>query len=219
MTALLLNTAQLGFFGPFKAPPPPPPPPPPSYILFEDYSFATVVLPLCTFAALLIISGDLQKLFRFLFSKKSSFKPANTKMPPGRVRHMFKKLDKDGSGGLTMEELLVGFAKEFNVTSLAPHVKAKMQEAFDRVASDDKQDGKSLKASHFGRFYAEVLFRHFDADNSGTLELAEVQKAMAFLTKPGQPTPVVAYPPQYTQPSGEVHLPIGWFWSMFSAMD
>ena len=111
MTTLLLNTAQLGFFGPFKAPPPPPPPPPPSYILFEDYSLATPsILPLCTFAALLIISGDLQKLFRFLFSKKSAFKPANTKMPPGRVRHMFKKLDKDGSGGLTMEELLVDFA-------------------------------------------------------------------------------------------------------------
>ena len=63
-----------------------------------------------------------------------------------------------------------------------------MQEAFDRVASDDKQDGQSLKASHFGRFYAEVLFRHFDADNSGTLGLAGVQKAMAFLTKPGQPS-------------------------------
>ena len=107
MTTLLLNTAQLGFFGPLKEPPPPPPPPPP-YILFEDYNHRRLAaLHLCRFAD---HPGRFAKLFRFLFSKKSAFKPANAKFA-GRVRHMFKKLDKDGSGGSAMEELLASLQR------------------------------------------------------------------------------------------------------------
>ena len=68
-----------------------------------------------------------------------------------------------------------------------------------------------------------MLFRHFDEDNSGTLELAEVQKALAFMVKPNeegvQVAPVVAYPAEFTQESGEVNLPISWFWGYFSAME
>ena len=50
-------------------------------------------------------------------------KEANHSMPPGRVRALFKKLDKDGSGGLSLEELKTGFAKEFKAEALAPHVR------------------------------------------------------------------------------------------------
>ena len=49
---------------------------------------------------------------------------ANHGMPPGRVRHMFKTLDTDGNGTLSSEELKTGFAKEFKVDALAPHVRA-----------------------------------------------------------------------------------------------
>ena len=48
---------------------------------------------------------------------------ANHGMPPGRVRHMFKTLDTDGNGTLSSEELKAGFAKEFKVDALAPHVR------------------------------------------------------------------------------------------------
>ena len=48
---------------------------------------------------------------------------ANHGMPPGRVRHMFKTLDTDGNGTLSSEELKTGFAKEFKVDALAPHVR------------------------------------------------------------------------------------------------
>ena len=62
------------------------------------------------------------------------------------------------------------------------------------------------------------------------LELAEVQKALKHMVKPGadgeQPTPVVAFPPEFTTESGEVrppalqvHLPFKWFWATFSAME
>ena len=49
---------------------------------------------------------------------------ANHGMPPGRVRHMFKTLDTDGNGTLSLEELKKGFAKDFKVDALAPHVRA-----------------------------------------------------------------------------------------------
>ena len=53
--------------------------------------------------------------------------------------------------------------------------------------------------------------------------LAEVAAALKFLTKPNekgeQITPVIAYPPEFTDANGEVHLPISWFWAYFSSMD
>ena len=68
-----------------------------------------------------------------------------------------------------------------------------------------------------------MLFRYFDADNNGTLELAEVSRALEHLVKPDadgkRPRPVMAFPPEFTTESGEVHLPISWFWATFSAME
>lgn len=148
---------------------------------------------------------------------------ANTRLPPGRVRHLFKILDKDASSGLSMDELTSGFCKELQVTALAPHVIAKMQESFDKAATADAGGAKSLKANVFSRFYCEVLFRHFDKNNDNFLQLAEVEAALAFLSKTMQNDAnaklVVAYPPEFTTASGEVHLPVQWFWTTFSAME
>jgi len=145
-------------------------------------------------------------------------KEANHGMPPGRVRHMFKKLDKDKSGGLSLDELKQGFAAEFKVEELAPHVLTIMDEMFAKQAAEG-----SLKPNIFSRFYCEVLYRHSDADNNGTLELAEVQEALKHMVKPNaegvQVAPVVAFPPEFTSESGEVHLPLAWFWATFSAME
>ena len=66
-------------------------------------------------------------------------------------------------------------------------------------------------------------FKLFDKDNSGTLELAEVQEALKHLVKPdadgNKAMPVVAYPPEFTDDKGEVRLPMSWFWLTFSAME
>ena len=143
--------------------------------------------------------------------------------PPGRVRHLFKKLDTDRSNGLDFEELTIGFTKEFNVAALAPHVMRQMRACFQMAATTDTDGTMSLKINVFSRFYCEVLFRHFDADDSGDLQLAEVAAALKFLTKPNaqgeQTTPVVAYPPEFTDAHGEVHLPISWFWNYFKSME
>ena len=160
--------------------------------------------------------------------------------PPARVRHLFKTLDVDNSGTLSWEELETGFTKHFGVEKLAPHVLAKMKEAFDKVCCDSdpsltrKTSSLSLAGAQvkvddhltkkvFARFYAEVLFRHFDADNSDSLQLAEMQNALGHLVKPNadgtKTLPVLAYPPEFTDEKGEVHLPVKWFWATFMAME
>ena len=137
---------------------------------------------------------------------------------------MFKRLDKDSSGGLSWDEILNGFTKEFGA-ELAPHVVEKMKACFDEHATSEGWfSSKSLSIKVFSRFYAEVLFRHFDRNNDGKLQLAEMEEALAFLVKADdkdgtKPPIVVAYPPQFTDETGEVHLPIQWFWAFFSAMD
>ena len=64
-----------------------------------------------------------------------------------------------------------------------------------------------------------MLFRHFDADNSQTLELKEFQRALAYLCKPGQEAPVVAFPSQFASASGEVRLDLKAFWAIFASME
>jgi len=55
------------------------------------------------------------------------------------------------------------------------------------------------------------------------LALPQVQEALKHLIKPNaegaQAPPIVAFPPEFTDEKGEVHLPIQWFWATFSAMD
>ena len=143
-------------------------------------------------------------------------KPADRTRPPGRVRYAFKQMDVNSSGGLTLEELKAGLAREFGVDELAPHVLEAMEYQF-LVHADDREDGvKVLTAKVFSRYFCEVLFRHFDKNNNGVLELAEVHEALKFLVKPdedgNQLVPVVAFPPEFCDEDGEVKLPITWFW-------
>ena len=84
----------------------------------------------------------------------------------------------------------------------------------------DESVGRALKVNVFSRFYAEILFQHFDADNNGTLQIAEVEKALKFLVKPkeGETAELaVAFPGQGD--GAEVNLPFAWFWAQYQAMD
>ena len=99
---------------------------------------------------------------------------------------------------------------------LAPHVFEAMEYQF-LVHADDREDGvKVLTANVFSRYFCEVLFRHFDKNNNGVLELAEMHEALKFLVKPdadgNQLMPVVAFPPEFCDEDGQVKLPITWFW-------
>jgi len=148
--------------------------------------------------------------------------PANRNMPPARVRYLFKKLDTDNSGGLSLDELRTGFCSDLKVDALADHVTKRMEDMFEKHAVSKDGGEKALSAKVFARFYCDVLFRHFDKDNSGTLELAEVQEALKHMVKPNEDgvkvAPIVAFPDEFKK-DGEVHLPLQWFWMTFSAMD
>ena len=77
----------------------------------------------------------------------------------------------------------------------------------------------SLKPNVFSRFYCEVLFHHFDANCNGMLELKEISRALAYLRKPGAEAPVVAFPSQFAEGSGETRLDLKAFWALFASMD
>lgn len=160
-------------------------------------------------------------------SSASLVSAANHSLPPGRVRAMWKKLDTDKDGHLSLDECLEGFAREFG-GELAPRVAACIKANFEAHAEDTPAlfgmtTKRLLSSKVFSRFFAEILFVHFDKNENGTLQLAEVQEALAFLVKPNADgvsvPPVVAFPPEFTQPSGEVTLPFRWFFATFSAME
>jgi len=142
--------------------------------------------------------------------------------PPGRVRHAYKMMDSDNNGSISKEELMAGFKSELGEAP-AQHVVEWIDTNFEKHGTDIGNGTKELSIKVFMRFYAGVLFAHFDKDNSGTLELAEVQKALAFLVKPdaaGEKTaPVVSFPAEFQQAGGEVSLPFAWFWATFKSMD
>ena len=48
-----------------------------------------------------------------------------------------------------------------------------LEEEFAKRATQEAGGGKALMPTVFSRFYCEVLFRHFDEDNSGTLDEVE----------------------------------------------
>lgn len=155
-------------------------------------------------------------------------KQANRSLPPGRVRALWKRLDVDKDGYLSIDEILTGFQKEFGEV-LLPRVVESMTALFDAHSIEVPgflgfNKRRYLETRVFSRFYAEVLFQHFDRNANGTLQLAEVQEALRFLVKPDGTTgeavlPVIAYPPEFMQPGGEVLLPFKWFWTTFKAME
>ena len=146
-------------------------------------------------------------------------KPSEKGMPR-RTKAFFAKLDKDKDNRVTLTELQSGFEKEFK-GQLRPHAKDAIVELFEAHAKEDAA-GKSLKPGSFNRFYAEILFRHFDENNNGTLQLEEAQEALKFLypTKDGaKPDVNVAFPDSAKTESGEFALPKGWFFMTYQAVE
>jgi len=147
-------------------------------------------------------------------SAVTALSEANHGVPPGRVRHMFKKL----TPPLDLECLINGFRTEFDAPDFAAEgtsARTKLELAFSKAS----KDGGIVVSGTFSRFYCEALFRWVDADDNDMLELAEFEKALKHLVKPNAPMPAVAFPPQFTAEDGEVHLPMQWFWPMFSSME
>lgn len=147
--------------------------------------------------------------------------------PAARVRATFRKLDKDNSGKISLEELTSGLEQDIcgDGGTLPAHAKMAISELFEAHAKEypgTLMKYKALPSGSFARFYAEILFRKFDANNNGTLQLDEAQEALKFL-KPksgdgSRPDVHVAFPPS-AYVDGELRLPWSWFWAMFLAME
>ena len=53
---------------------------------------------------------------------------------------------------------------------LRPHAKQAVATLFEKHATNEAS-GKGLKIGKFNRFYGEILFRPFDANDNGTLQM------------------------------------------------
>ena len=57
------------------------------------------------------------------------------------------------------------------------------------------------------------------------LQRHEAEAALAYLVRPAadgtcRALPAIAYPPEYADAAtGDVRLPVSWFWALFSAME
>ena len=156
-------------------------------------------------------------------------KQASSDGVPQRTKAFFHKLDKDNDNCVTLEELQTGFEKEFESRGgLMPHAKEAIKELFEAHAAVIGEPGlfssgqKALKPGSFNRFYAEILFRHFDANNNGYLELNEAENALRFLCKNksdgSKADPVNVVYPVDAYVEGELRLPKSWFFSMYRGL-
>ena len=103
--------------------------------------------------------------------------------------------------------------------ALLPHAREAIPALFEAHSTVEPSVGRALKINVFSRFYAEILFKHFDASNNGALELAEAEAALKWLLKPkhgklGQEQQLTVALPGNAQ-----SLPFSWFWSHYQAME
>lgn len=143
---------------------------------------------------------------------------------PERTKRFFSKLDKNKDNRVSLAELQSGFEAEFK-GQLPEHAKAAIVELFEAHAVQEEgmlSGGKSLAPAAFNRFYAEILFRRFDANDNGVLELSEATEALKFLkkTKDGvKPDVTVGFPKDFYDDKGDLKLPKRWFFQMYQGME
>ena len=146
---------------------------------------------------------------------------------PQRTKAFFHRLDRDKDNCVTLDELQAGFESEFK-DGLTAHAKEAIVTLFEAHAVEVAGGlfggtKRFLKPGSFNRFYAEILFRHFDANNNGTLDLEEAQAALRFLKKKPEggekPDVQVAFPSNAYTETGELRLPKSWFFGLYQSME
>ena len=143
--------------------------------------------------------------------------PARRGVPPGRVQRAYKKLDADSNMSLTLKELQKGLDAEFGGLSAA--AAAAVPALFTAHAEQTAHGGVAIPIGKFSRFYAEIMFKHFDSDGNGMLQVEEAQKAFAHLIKPGTGVGMPTIPGNYLKEGGKLYLTLKGFWQIFTAME
>ena len=127
--------------------------------------------------------------------------------PPARVSTLFEKFDANSDGSLTLKELSDALELEF--PKLPEYAREQVPEIFAKYAK-----GGVLNRPQFSKMYAAFLFRNFDADNNGYLDVDETQEALKYLTG-GSPMQV-ALPAELT--AADVKVGKAWFWQLYLSM-
>ena len=125
-------------------------------------------------------------------------------------------MDKDRDGFLSLKELQDGFAAKF------PDMCADAKEAIVKLFEEHSYDEKGqqvLSKRVFMRFYAEILFRNFDADSNGVLDPAEAAKCLAYLHQGrDEGKTAIVFPPVKDDKGNDV-VNFASFWQTFRGMD
>lgn len=129
-----------------------------------------------------------------------------------RTQALFNKYDTDGNGWLSFDELSSALCEDF--PSMPAYAREHLPVGFKQYANSDGQ----LDIAGFMKMHAAFLFRNFDVDANGVLELSEAEAALAYFAD-GQPTKIAIPPaPNGVQIPEKLTVTKQWFWEMYKAM-
>lgn len=140
--------------------------------------------------------------------------PSGDAAVPKKIRALFEDFDANKDGRISMEELTNALNTSF--PNMPEWAKAHLPVQFEKYASESKGLAeKTLDHAAFTKLYAAFLFRNFDANGDGILQISEAEEALRFLAD-GKP---IAVPLPVTEGvAGEKHVSKLDFWLMFKAM-
>ncbi len=143
------------------------------------------------------------------------FSPGRWKVPH-RITALFAEYDTNADGMLDLGEIQTGITGDIgNGQPLREHAAAAIPDLYAKGMEKMGTGTVGLNEYLFVKLYCSVLFKHFDADNSGFLNRPQAEAALAFLTTEGSPPVAIALPADV---NGDVKVNAFWFWDMFKQL-
>ena len=134
--------------------------------------------------------------------------PGDDNLVPRKVAALFSEFDANKDGVISEGELSTALANAF--PEMPTWAKEHLPHQFGKYATGDG-DSRGLDEPAFTKVYAAFLFRNFDANGDGALQVDECEAALKFLAD-GKPTAVAV-------PEGKDGVVTKLdFWLMFKAM-
>ena len=133
---------------------------------------------------------------------------ASSEGVPRRASDLYQRYDKNKDGRLSYDEIRTALLDDF--ADMPAYANEQMRAQFDKYASADG----FLDLRGFNTLYAAFLFRYFDVNGDGVLDLTEAERALAFLSDGA--SIAVALPTEVAH--GEQKVSKMAFWRMYLAM-